>query len=308
MLPLVRRHPFVLPVVLLAVLVASWAWRVGAADSPPSSVVTIDPARIVDTRDDFDVGIDGPIVNGVSQKVQVTGQVPTTTGSRVVVPVGATGVLLNVTVIAPNGPGFLSVRPGTASGVPATSNLNFVAGRTVPNAVTVALPTTGAAAGTIDLRHGGPITGSALDVAVDVVGYVLANEPAAGVQTFGADQLPGDDVSTLEDDEANALIVSLSVDVPSAGQLLVNGTLTASDMEADAFVGCGVSTDGTNPVTAVWESAGTEGSIGQIAVTELFEVAAGTTVVELRCSAFRASDGNSAVLSNGRLTAVFTPS
>ncbi len=308
MLSLVRRHPFVLPVLLLAVLVASWAWRAGAADSPPSSVVTTDPARIVDTRDDFDVGIDGPIVNGVSQKVQVTGQVPTTTGSRVVVPVGATGVLLNVTVIAPNGPGFLSVRPGTATGVPATSNLNFEAGQTVPNAVTVALPTTGAAAGTIDLRHGGPISGSALDVAVDVVGYVLPNEPGAGVQTFGAEQLPGDEVSTLDDEETNALIVSLSVDVPSAGQLLVNGSITASDREPDAFIACGVSTDGTNPSTGVWESAGNEGSIGQIAVTELLDVTAGTTVVELRCSSVRADDGNAATVTNGRLTAVFTPS
>src|SRR6476469_6756476 len=42
-----------------------------AASGPTSSVVTIDPVRILDTR--TDVGLPGPFVSPVSQKLQVTG-------------------------------------------------------------------------------------------------------------------------------------------------------------------------------------------------------------------------------------------
>jgi len=97
---------------------------VNAASGPASSVVTIDPVRILDTR--TDVGLVGPFVSGVSRKLQVAGGA---------VPAGATGVLLNVTVVAPSAAGFLSVRPGDATGAPSTSSLNFVAGDVVPNSV-----------------------------------------------------------------------------------------------------------------------------------------------------------------------------
>jgi len=44
---------------------------VNAASGAPSSVVSIDPVRILDTR--TDVGLAGPFVSAVSQKLQVTG-------------------------------------------------------------------------------------------------------------------------------------------------------------------------------------------------------------------------------------------
>ncbi len=137
-----------------------------AASSPPSSVVTIDPVRILDTR--TDVGLEGPFVSAQSQKLQVAG----TTG----VPQGATGVLLNVTVVAPTADGFLSVRPGDATGAPSTSSLNFTAGDIVPNAVQVGLPTAGENAGKIDITYdafgqAGPTT----EVLIDVVGYFSGN-------------------------------------------------------------------------------------------------------------------------------------
>jgi hypothetical protein len=59
------------------------------------------------------------------------------------VPYDAPAVLLNVTVNAPNGSGFLTVFP---TGSPSsTSNLNFSAGQTVPNAVIASLGTAGRA-------------------------------------------------------------------------------------------------------------------------------------------------------------------
>jgi hypothetical protein len=42
-----------------------------AATSAPSSVVTIEPVRVLDTRND--VGLPGPFASQVSQKLQVTG-------------------------------------------------------------------------------------------------------------------------------------------------------------------------------------------------------------------------------------------
>ena len=87
-----------------------------AASSPPSAVVTIDPVRILDTRDPVNVGLAGPFVSPISQKLQVTGQVATTAGTSTVVPIGATGVLLNVTVAGPSAGGFVSIRPGDATG------------------------------------------------------------------------------------------------------------------------------------------------------------------------------------------------
>ena len=145
-----------------------------AASSVPSSMVTVDPARILDTRDPLNVGLADPFVSAVSQKLQVTGSVATSTGPRTVVPSGATGVLLNVTVVRPTAAGFVSIRPGDATGAPSTSSLNFGAGATVPNAVQVGLPTTGANAGQIDITYdaygqAGPST----EMLIDVVGYMF---------------------------------------------------------------------------------------------------------------------------------------
>src|SRR6476659_500551 len=72
-----------------------------AAASAPSAVITIDPVRILDTRDPVNVGLPGPFVSAVSQKLQITGSVPTTAGTQTVVPAGVSGVLLNVTGVDP---------------------------------------------------------------------------------------------------------------------------------------------------------------------------------------------------------------
>lgn len=133
---------------------------VQAASSPASSMITIDPVRILDTR--TDVGLPGPFVSAVSKKLQVTGAA---------VPAGATGVLLNVTAVAPTAAGFLSIRPGDATGAPSTSSLNFGAGDIVPNAVQVGLPTSGADAGKIEITFDAyGVSGPTTHVLADVVG------------------------------------------------------------------------------------------------------------------------------------------
>ena len=139
-----------------------------AASSVPSSVVTVDPVRILDTR--TGAGLVGKFSSAVSRKLGVTGSV---------VPAGATGVLLNVTAVGPSANGFLSVRPGDAAGAPSTSSLNFTAGSVVPNSVQVALPTSGANAGQIDITFDAyGVAGQTTDVLADVVGYLM---PAGSV-------------------------------------------------------------------------------------------------------------------------------
>ncbi len=145
---------------------------VNAASSTPSSFVAIDPVRILDSRDGNDVGLAGPFVSAAGLDLIVTGSIPTTTGTKVVVPTGATAVSMNVTVVGPTANGFLSVRPADATGLASVSSLNFDAGDTVPNAVTVQLPTSGPDAGRIEITYNAyNIIGPTTDVLIDVVGY-----------------------------------------------------------------------------------------------------------------------------------------
>jgi hypothetical protein len=88
------------------------------------------PTRLLDTRDGTGAAV-GPVLGGSTLTLQVTGRgnVPST---------GVAAVVLNVTVTAPTSVGHLTVFPaGTA--LPLASNLNFVAGETVPNRVIVKL-------------------------------------------------------------------------------------------------------------------------------------------------------------------------
>ena len=146
----------------------------GATDSEPSGIVSITPARVVDTR--VGLGFGDRIESRAPELLQVTGSVATPSGDQTVVPVGATGVLLNITAVLPGAPGFISVRPAGTPGDPETSSLNFEIGEVRPNAVFVALPTSGPHAGQIEVTYDaygafGPTT----DFLTDVVGYTTEN-------------------------------------------------------------------------------------------------------------------------------------
>lgn len=123
---------------------------------------------MLDTR--AGVGLVGPLVSPSPRVLQVTGQVAVPGGSAVVVPEGASAVVLNVTAVLAEADGFVSVRPAGAVGPPSTSSLNFVAGVIVPNAVTVALPTSGGVELTYDAFG---VVGPRVDVLVDVTGFFV---------------------------------------------------------------------------------------------------------------------------------------
>ena len=144
-----------------------------------STVVTIEPTRVADTR--YDIGLTGQIAVNKPRKFTGTGPIDTyidstsTTVVKQVVPAGATGVFLNVTVVTPSEPGFLAIRPGTATGVPATGGLNFDQGTVLANGILIALPTTVDKAGQIDIYYGSPTAGASTDLIVDVVGYTTSS-------------------------------------------------------------------------------------------------------------------------------------
>ena len=106
-----------------------FAAPVTAPPLPGSVYYPSSPARILDTRTGLGVpgGFAGQLGTGGTIDLQVTGQ-----GG---VPANATSVVLNVTAADSPGPdSYLTVYP-TGTSRPLASNLNFVAGQTVPNLV-----------------------------------------------------------------------------------------------------------------------------------------------------------------------------
>jgi len=315
---------------------------VNAASSVPSSVVTIDPVRILDTR--TDVGLAGPFVSGVSQKLRVTGAA---------VPAGATGVLLNATVASPATAGFLSVRPGDATGAPSTSSLNFDAGvSALANAVQVGLPTTGANAGQIDITfdaYGRP--GPTTEVLIDVVGYMIAG----GIGTAPAGPVAPDPavlarLTALETDNAalktrvTALetsqpfakantasnvvnvwgvtpVLAVQVIAPVAGNVTINYS-TYVKQNQPGFILCApfrsteippntTGINGTMPGFSIFESAvlGSDDE-GSLSGTAQFPIGAGQTITySLACqsSQFQFFSIPFPQVAGRAITAIFTP-
>jgi subtilisin family serine protease len=120
---------------------------VNAAVRTGATLAAVDPFRLLDTRQ-----LAGPASAGSTTTVQVAG-----VGG---VPPSATTALLNVTVLEASADGYVTVYPCGAA-QPNSSNLNFAAGDTIPNAVIVKL----GAGGTICV-----FTSAAAGLLVDVNG------------------------------------------------------------------------------------------------------------------------------------------
>ncbi len=138
------------------------AFNFPAFVAPRSDPVTLDPARLLDTRpgestiDGLQLG-GGLTPAGSTLVLQVTG--------RGGVPADAAAVVLNITAEGGQGPGFVSVYPCDAA-QPLTSSLNFVTGTPTANAVVAGL----SAAGTVCLYVGT----NAVNLVADVNGYFPA--------------------------------------------------------------------------------------------------------------------------------------
>ena len=160
--------------------------RATSGSSSASSYVPVAPVRVLDTRSDLGLAV---VTDGVPRTLKVTGSIPTATSSgvvdAVVVPAGATAVVLNVTAVNPTSGGYVSLRPGDATGLPTVSTLNVTAGGTFPNGATITVPTTGVHAGEIQVWYEaeGTTVGST-ELLIDIAGYYeLASAGAGGALT-----------------------------------------------------------------------------------------------------------------------------
>ncbi len=125
--------------------VMGWFGPAGQAE-----YVEVAPSRIYDTRLPTFGG--AKLGAGQTADLAVAGQL---------VPPNARSVVLNVTATEPDADGYLTVFPGGAPR-PTTSNVNYLKGQSIPNAVIVGLGPTG---------HVDVFSFAASHVVVDVVGY-----------------------------------------------------------------------------------------------------------------------------------------
>jgi hypothetical protein len=189
-----------------------------AYTSAPVAYTAQSPNRILDTRPSQTLG------GGATVSLTVAGG---TTG----VPAAATGVVLNVTVTNATAQSFLTVWPAGESR-PLASSLNWVAGETRPNLVTVPV----GAGGQVSLYNG---VGSA-DVVVDEEGYFAAPSGMAGgynslTPSRLLDTRTGIGCSTLGTGSVCDLQILGKGGVPASGVSAVVLNATATNTATDGF-------------------------------------------------------------------------
>jgi uncharacterized protein YvpB len=142
----------------------------GPTPVPQDTYQPLNPARILDTRDGTGGVPRRAVGPGVTLNLAVSGRggVP---------PSGADAVVLNVTVTNTTAPSYLTVYPAGSS-APGTSNLNWTAGVTLANLVTVPIGVNGM----VSLFNGGGQT----DVLVDVEGWYGPSASPTNAGLFNA--------------------------------------------------------------------------------------------------------------------------
>ncbi|MEV4541581.1 fibronectin type III domain-containing protein [Micromonospora echinaurantiaca] len=176
-------------------------------------LASVPPTRIVDTRTGLGAAA-GPVAGGVSLPVAVAGRAGLPAASA---PVPATGLIANVTAVAPTNPGFLTVYPSLTER-PTASDLNFTAGAVVPNLSVAPLGVDGA---TLVYNHAG-----ATHVVIDVVGYFLG-DTATPSSTRQA--RPGDvEAVTGTPGNTRQVVLTPAAAVPEIGEVLAAGVAPAT--------------------------------------------------------------------------------
>jgi hypothetical protein len=182
---------------------------------PPRPFKALVPTRVFDTRDSATKLGAGQVL-----EIPVTGRfgVPNS---------GVTAVALNVTVTEPDGPGFVTVYPcGTP---PLASNLNFVAGQTVPNLVIAPV----SANGTVCF-----FTMTTTHLLADISGWFEAGytsfSPARLFDT--RDGTGGVTAGKLDAGETVEIPVTGRFGIPDTGVAAVSLNVTATEADGPGFV------------------------------------------------------------------------
>jgi hypothetical protein len=188
----------------------------------PSVYTALTPQRIKDTRNSG-----GPLGQGGSLVLAIGG---------IYVPANATSVVLNVTAVDQTTAGFFTVYP-TGGSAPTASNLNWVAGQTIPNLVSVGL----SSGGDVTIFNG---LGSA-DAVVDLEGYFAP--PTTGTSGEFVPLTPARITDTrnitgnINKGKTLAAGTTLPVQVTGAGGVPTSGVsavvlnVTAVDQTANGF-------------------------------------------------------------------------
>ena len=127
----------------------------------PDPYSPLAPVRICDTRGGNPSGLSPPASQCNGSTIAAGGALSVNVAGNFGVPANAAAVVLNVTVVGPAGPGFITAYP-TGASRPTASNINYVANKTVPNLVEVGI------------GNGGDVSfysSNASDLIVDVEGY-----------------------------------------------------------------------------------------------------------------------------------------
>lgn len=168
-------------------------------------IVPVSPARFWDTRPestfDGDAVGTGRVAGGTTYAVQIAG--------RGKVPTGAAGVVANLTVVGPDGPGFATLYPCTAT-PPTASHVNYTPGAVTANNAVVPLDSEGQVC---------VFTKAGADFVLDVNGFVPAESELEGITPARyLDTRPG--APTFDGSAAGAGIVAggTFLEVPIAGR------------------------------------------------------------------------------------------
>jgi hypothetical protein len=209
----------------------------GPASAPSNAVVPgrgayvpLSPARILDTRSGLGAPT-GQVGPGGRLDVQITGQggVP---GS------GVAAVVVNVTATDTTAGSYLTVWP-TGLPRPVASNLNWTAGKTVPNLIEVAV----GVGGKVSLFNAAGST----SVIFDVAGYVATPTAVPGYTGLYNSVVPkrvldtrdgtgGVPVGTVGPGETIKVRVSGTPNIPSAGVAAVVLNVTVTDPTAPSYL------------------------------------------------------------------------
>jgi hypothetical protein len=190
----------ILSVVGLATLTLGVQSASTAPASAPSTIVTVDPVRILDTREPIGVPVAGPVGPDSSITVQVAG-----VGG---VPVGATGVIVTLTATEGTADTFITATP-TGTPRATTSVLNPGVGKAIANTITVGL----GSSGRIDLYN----RSGNVHLVADVTGYLVPKSPA--IQT-GAIELTG--YSAIARSPIGPVLESGCLDLGNTGDVVLD--------------------------------------------------------------------------------------
>jgi hypothetical protein len=196
-----------------------------AASDVGAVYVPVGPVRVLDTRDGTGAP-QAPVGPGGVVSLQVT-------GSNGVPSSGVTGVVLNVTATDTTASSYVTVYPDGETR-PTASNLNFTAGETIPNLVTVPVGSDGAVdfynnTGSTDLVADleGYYTTTGSGSLLDSVGPVRVLDTRNGTGGYSSPVGPGGTIS---------LQVEGVDGVPAAGVTAVALNVTATNPTASSYV------------------------------------------------------------------------